>query len=160
MFFDHLAIQVCNSRLETTVSWYEDFFACRKVWQQSTDFQDLTLQRLPGLTSIVELTSKNFRFHIFSREIEDIVRDNHLQFHHLGFSVNTSEEIDDIRDNWLRIHASNKYSYYSKTYVTEKIVDEIGVESIYFTDINGLEYELTYVPNECREVRIYPNAKT
>ena len=159
MIFDHLAIQVLHEQVDNTVKWYTDFFSCKKIWQQSTDFEELTKRRLPGIKTIVELESNFFRFHIFSRAIVNATVNNYLQYHHIGFSVDKSDKLVELQKKWQDLRTSNQYGFYKDAYVTEKITDSIGVESIYFTDLNGLEYEVTYVPEECKTSRIYPNAQ-
>jgi hypothetical protein len=159
MIFDHLAIQVLNGQVENTVKWYMDFFKCKKIWQQSSDFEDLTRRRLIGIDTIVELKSSFFRFHIFSRPINNSTVDHYIQYHHIGFSVDKSSKLTKLIQQWHDLRLSNKYTFYKDAYVTEHIKDTIGVESIYFTDVNGLEYEVTYVPENCKTSRIYPNTK-
>lgn len=159
VFFDHLAIQVEGRNLENTVKWYADFFECKKNWQQSSDFQQLTLDRIPGIQTIVELESSYFRFHLFSKKILGRAFYENIQYHHIGFAAKSSNILDGFRKRWIRLQESKKYYFFKNTYVTEKIIDSLGVESLYFTDVNGLEYELTYIPTAYKTTRIYPNEK-
>ena len=83
MKFDHLAVQILHKDLDNTVKWYTDFFECTKNWEQLTSFEPLTLERLPGIQSIVELQSSAFRFHIFGRHsIYNEIVANFIQYHH------------------------------------------------------------------------------
>ena len=159
LIFDHIAIQVEGKNLANTIKWYADFFECKKNWQQSSDFQPLTLERIPGIQSIAEMESSYFRFHLFSKKtLNDVVCEN-IQYHHLGFSVENPSILDKFYEKWIKLHHSNKYYFSKNTYVTEKMIDSLGVESLYFTDVNGLEYELTYVPVERKTIREYSNGK-
>ena len=76
---------------------------------------------------------------------------NHIQNHHLGFSVKTSNEIDQIIEKWNKLYQSQRYLFVQNAYITNKIRDSVGVESAYFTDVNGLEFEITYVPQPSAE---------
>lgn len=152
MKFDHLAIQIPVGSLNNTILWYTDFFDCKQNWSQYSDFQPLTRQRIPGIKSIVELESRLFCFHLFeSSEIHEKVLKNHIQNHHLGFSVKTSNEIDQIIEKWNKLYQSQRYLFVQNAYITNKIRDSVGVESAYFTDVNGLEFEITYVPQPSAE---------
>lgn len=152
MQFDHLAIQIPHGSLNNTVLWYTDFFGCKTNWSQYSSFQPLTHQRVPGIQSIVELECAIFRFHLFERSnIQESVLMNHIQNHHVGFSVNNSIGIQEIKTKWSKLYYSKKYIFVDDTYITEIIVDDVGVESIYFTDVNGLEFEVTYVPQSSKE---------
>lgn len=157
LFFDHLAIQVEGSNLENTIKWYVDFFECKRNWQQSSNFQQLTLDRIPGIQTIVELESSYFRFHLFSKAIISKVVYDNIQYHHIGFAAKSSDILDRLRAKWIRLQESKQYNFSENTYVTEKIIDSLGVESLYFTDVNGLEYELTFIPAKYKTTRIYSN---
>lgn len=145
--FDHLAVQIPHLRLQNTVQWYIDFFDCQKNWEQHTSFEELTKKRIPGIQSIVELECNAFRFHIFGREpLNEIVITEYIQNHHVGFSVTDTNEIDIIEQKWKKLYQSQNYTFIGNTYITEKMTDSLGIDSIYFTDVNGLEFEVTCVP--------------
>lgn len=156
--FDHLAVQIPHQRLQNTVKWYIDFFGCTKNWEQYTSFEPLTYERIPGIQSIVELECKAFRFHIFGREpLNEIVVNEYIQNHHVGFSVSDPSEIERIEQKWNELYQSQNYVFTQNAYVTEKMTDSLGVDSIYFTDVNGLEFEVTYVPKIALYDRQYPS---
>lgn len=156
MQFDHLAIQIPSNKIKNTIDWYTEFFNCKHIWTQSTSFAPLTLSRIPGILKIVELESSFFRFHIFTKEVvNNSTVEEYTQYHHLGFSVNSSNELLFLIEKWKKLHISKKFVFVEGAYVTDLLIDAIGIESIYFTDVNGLEYEVTYIPNKLKSSREY-----
>lgn len=156
IIFDHLAVQIPHTRLKNTVDWYTDFFGCQQNWAQYSSFEPLTHERIPGIQSIVELECSAFRFHIFGRDpINEFTVNSYIQNHHIGFSVTNSFEIDEIERKWNTLYDSRKYNFVKDAYITEKMIDTLGIESIYFTDVNGLEFEVTCVPKTALYDRQY-----
>lgn len=154
--FDHLAVQIPHHQLQNTVKWYKDFFDCKENWSQHSSFEPLTKERIPGIKSIVELESIAFRFHIFTRfPLKETIAESYIQNHHVGFSVDQALAIDLIKNKWKSLYDSEAYSFSKIAYITEKMIDSLGVHSIYFTDVNGLEFEVTYVPQEALYDREY-----
>jgi hypothetical protein len=61
-------------------------------------------------------------------------------------SVNSHRELDDWRNRWLDLFASGRYKFALPDPPTDMVVDERGIENFYAFDVNGLEFEFTYVP--------------
>ena len=143
MLFNHVAIQVND--LENTLSWYQYFFKCKINWEL-TKFSQLTIQRLPGIRKIIEIENDFFRFHLFDRINTSPIERNCIQYQHICFSVDNPIKIDKIKKEWQELFDSKKFRFADNSHITDKIVDGKGVESLYFTDVNGLEFEVTYIP--------------
>ena len=141
----HIAIQTRN--LENCRAWYQDFFGCHVSWSLST-FNELTLSRLPGITQLTELVVGDLRFHLFERDSNGLhdLTIGAVQFQHVCMSVNSHRELDDWRNRWLDLFASGRYKFALPDPPTDMVVDERGIENFYAFDVNGLEFEFTYVP--------------
>jgi hypothetical protein len=50
------------------------------------------------------------------------------------------------RDRWLALRDSGRYHFATDEPPTDIVTDADGVQSCYILDVNGLEFELTYVP--------------
>lgn len=141
----HIAIQTRN--LENCRVWYQDFFGCHVSWSLSA-FNELTLSRLPGITQLIEVVVGDLRFHLFERD-RNCVHDSTMgaaQFQHVCISVDSHFELDNWRHRWLDLFASGRYEFALPDPPTDVVVDASGVESFYAFDVNGLEFEFTYVP--------------
>ncbi|MEU3186072.1 VOC family protein [Streptomyces sp. NPDC006923] len=141
----HIGVQTRD--LDNCTAWYEDFFGCVPAWSLDT-FSDLTLSRLPGITRLTELMVEDLRFHLFERAGHDPVLPggNKAQFQHVCLSTGSSAELRAWRERWLRLYESGRYTFAAGDRPTEIVVDADGVESCYLFDVNGLEFEFTYVP--------------
>jgi hypothetical protein len=60
--------------------------------------------------------------------------------------VASSEELAALRQRWLDLYRSGRYTFALEDQPTDVVVDSDGVESFYAPDPNGLELEFTFVP--------------
>lgn len=143
--FHHVAILTAD--LESSIRWYKEFYGCDVSWTLST-FSSLTERRIPGITSLAELTVCGIRFHIFTRgpEYNAPTPLEVNQFHHICLAVPSLEELRSWRERWLAISDAGIYSYVRQDQATEIVIDSEGVHSFYAHDINGVEYEFTFEP--------------
>jgi catechol 2,3-dioxygenase-like lactoylglutathione lyase family enzyme len=145
--FHHIAIQ--TNDLDNSVSWYEQFFGSQQAWSLST-FSELTTSRLPGLRRLTELVVGDSRVHLMEREGRPAAApsDSVVQYQHFCLAVDTAEGLAALRQRWLDLYASGRYTFALSEPPTEIVVDSDGVQSFYAYDPNGLELEFTYVPRE------------
>lgn len=143
--FHHIGIQ--TEDLDNCVRWYRDFFGCRPSWSLDT-FSELTLSRLPGIVRLVELVRDDVRFHLFERPGHGAVGRvrGGVQFQHLCMSADSADELVEWRRRWRESYASGHYIFAVDEQPTEIVEDADGTKSFYALDVNGLEYEFTYVP--------------
>ena len=143
--FHHVAVQ--TNDLENSVSWYEDFLGCRPVWSL-TKFSELTRSRLPGIRRLTEILVGDVRLHVFEREGRRAPEplESLTQFQHLCMGVESPDELVRLRERWIELYESGRYSFAFDEQPTEIVVDDDGVQSFYTLDVNGLEFEFTYVP--------------
>ncbi|MFD4504126.1 VOC family protein [Streptomyces sp. NPDC058457] len=141
----HLGVQ--TSDIENCLSWYLDFFHATQKWELD-QFSELTLSRLPGIRRLIEVAAGDIRFHIFDRADHNgrIPDENSYQFQHACIAVSTPEEIAEIRRHWIDLYDSGRYTFARPDGPTDIVVDSDGVMSLYLYDVNGLEYEFSYVP--------------
>lgn len=141
----HVGIQTRD--LANCVAWYRDFFGCVKKWSL-TEFSELTHSRLPGIRRLTEVKVGDLRFHLFDRDDDEsqLPGGNRIQFQHVCLAVSSAEEMVAWRDHWLALYASGRYKFASDEPPTDIVTDTDGVQSCYLLDVNGLEFELTYVP--------------
>lgn len=141
----HVAVQTEN--LDNAVSWYTDYFQCQKKWSTST-FSPLTLSRLPGIRRITELALGDMRFHLFEREDAGRLpaRADAALFQHVCLSADSSAGLRQWRAHWINLHASGRYVFLRSEQPSDIAIDDDGVESFYFLDVNGLEFEFTWAP--------------
>lgn len=145
----HIAVQTAD--LANCVAWYREYFGCRPTW--STDvFSPLTRSRLPGIVAMAELEADGVRFHVF--EYDDGV-DGAAgaapppagpRFQHVCLVASSSAELRARHRRWWDVFESGRFAFARSEGPTEVVVDEGGVESFYFYDVNGLEFEFTHVP--------------
>jgi len=140
-------VGVQTNDLDNSESWYHDFFQCHRTWSLST-FSDLTLQRLPGIRRLSELVVGDVRVHLFERPGHPAVQPGTsiTQFQHVCVAVDTPEDLTVFRERWIELFESGRYTYALPDEPTEIVVDADGVQSFYTYDVNGLEFEFTYVP--------------
>jgi catechol 2,3-dioxygenase-like lactoylglutathione lyase family enzyme len=143
--FHHIAVQTADFR--RSVAWYQEFFGCELAWTLD-EFSELTTSRLPGITELAELTAGTMRFHVFSRgdRLDRPPPRETQQFQHLCVSAASADALRAWRNRWLEIYGSKRYAFAIPEPATEIVTDADGVQSFYCHDINGLEYEFTYVP--------------
>lgn len=143
----HIAVQTGD--LDASIAWYRDFFGAEVTWTLGT-FSELSMERLPGLSGLAELTAGELRFHLFSRGPEHGVAPpaDSNQYQHLCIEVGTPGELRAWHAKWVSVRASGAHSFLRREDATEIVVDSDGVESFYAFDVNGLEFEFTYLPGE------------
>ncbi|WP_172381782.1 VOC family protein [Streptomyces sp. MNP-20] len=143
--FNHIGVQTAD--LENSLNWYQDFFGCTPNWTLST-FSSLTLSRLPGITTLVELECGSVRFHLFDRQgsAAQPPDPKAAQYQHVCLQAASSAELVAWREHWLALFRSGSYTFADQETATDVVVDADGVESFYFLDVNGLEFEFTYIP--------------
>ncbi|GGT29168.1 hypothetical protein GCM10014713_23380 [Streptomyces purpureus] len=141
----HMGIQTRD--LDNCLAWYKEFFGCTQAWSLDT-FSDLTLSRLPGITRLTEIAVGDVRFHLFERDghTPELPGGNKTQFQHLCLSTGSPAELGAWRERWLRLYESGRYAFATDEPPTDIVVDADGVHSCYLFDVNGLEFEFTYVP--------------
>ncbi len=144
--FHHIAVQTCD--LDASISWYEEFFGAEVAWTLDR-FSDLSMERLPGLSGLAELTAGELRFHLFTRGPEHGAPPpaDTNQFQHVCVEVASSEELRSWHARWHSVHDSGKYAFTRDVPATDIVVDSDGVESFYAYDTNGVEFEFTHLPN-------------
>lgn len=141
----HIGVE--TSDLTNSLAWYRDFFGCRVTWS-AQEFSELTRSRLPGVSTITEMVGGDLRFHLFERDRSSPAAndDARVQFQHVCVAVESSQELRRRRATWLELFGSGAYAFLCPEPPTEIVVDDRGVESFYCLDVNGLEFEFTYVP--------------
>ncbi|MFD9307839.1 VOC family protein [Streptomyces sp. NPDC060048] len=143
----HLAVQTAD--LDASISWYREFLGAEVTWTLDT-FSDLSMERLPGLSGLAEIMVGGMRFHLFSRgpEHADPPPADTNQFQHACIEVRTPEQLRLWRERWVDVYETGGYAFVRDVPPTEIVVDGDGVESFYAFDINGIEFEFTYLPGE------------
>lgn len=146
---DHVGVQTAD--LENCLHWYEQFFGAERKWELDR-FSELTLSRLPGIGRLIEVAVGDLRFHLFDRSDHNrrTPDADSYQFQHVCLRVDTPEELSTVRDRWIELYESGRFAFAREDPPTDIVVDDEGVLSLYLFDVNGLEYEFTYVPEGCR----------
>jgi catechol 2,3-dioxygenase-like lactoylglutathione lyase family enzyme len=140
----HLAVQTRN--LDNCVAWYRAFFDCQVNWELDT-FSELTLRRLPGIGRLVELSTGDLRFHVFNRAgLDTNPPHDSPQFQHACVLVGSAAALRERRERWYELSRSGRYTFDHPEPATDIVVDADGVASFYALDVNGLEFEFTYIP--------------
>ncbi|RAY12762.1 VOC family protein [Actinomadura craniellae] len=133
--------------LENCLAWYRDFFGAEPNWSLDR-FSELTLSRLPGIRRLVEVEAGGVRFHLFDR-------DGHTRtlpdgwgtlFQHVCVEVDSPAELHEVRERWIELFRSGRYAFARPDGPTDIVTDAEGVQSLYVLDVNGLEFEFTYIP--------------
>lgn len=143
--FNHIAIQTDD--VEGTTRWYENYLGATVQWTMDT-FSDLTTDRLPGISRLVEVKAGNLRLHVFDRQGNDLSAPQDLQhrFQHLGATVEHAEQLTYLRERWFEVRDSGDYRWQRDDEPSEIVVDSQGMQSLYVFDPNGLEFEFVYFP--------------
>jgi catechol 2,3-dioxygenase-like lactoylglutathione lyase family enzyme len=141
----HVGVQTDD--LENCLSWYLDFFDAEQIWQLDR-FSELTRSRLPGIQRLTEVTAGGVRFHLFDRSTHSSKGPlpDDFQFQHVCLAVGSAGELTRIRARWLELYESGRYRFALDDPPTEIVTDADGIQSLYVLDVNGLEFEFTYVP--------------
>ncbi|OZV77357.1 dioxygenase [Micromonospora echinospora] len=143
--FHHLAVQTTD--LNNSVSWYRDYLGAEQVWSLD-DFSELTRSRLPGIRAMAEVAVGDIRIHLFERPggAADPAT-SRSQFQHLCIRVRSVEELAAMRQRWTDLRSTGRYSFALDEQPTDIVTDSDGVQSFYTYDVNGLEFEFTYMPS-------------
>lgn len=142
----HVGVQTAD--LNNCLSWYLDFFGAEQKWELDR-FSPLTLSRLPGIGRLVEVAVGDLRFHLFDRAGHTGVQpdpDGFL-FQHLCLQIDSPQELETVHRHWIDLYESGRYSFARPDQPTDIVVDDDNVHSLYLYDVNGLEYEFTYIPD-------------
>lgn len=141
----HIAIQ--TNDLDNAASWYEAFLGCRRAWTLAS-FSPLTQSRLPGIRRLSELLVGDIRLHLFERDgrgasapLESVT-----QFQHIGVRVDDAAALAALRARWIELYECGRFAFAFGEQPTEIVTDSDGVQSFYAYDVNGLEFEFTYIP--------------
>jgi hypothetical protein len=111
-------------------------------------FSELTLSRLPGIRELTEVAIGDVRIHLFERAGGDVdPAKSAVGFQHFCFGVSAPEELDVIRRRWIELYESGHYTFALDEQPTGIVTDDDGVQSFYAYDVNGLEFEFTFVPS-------------
>jgi hypothetical protein len=90
----------------------------------------------------------NVRIHLFERAGREFdPAESSVQFQHFCFGVNAPEELEVIRRRWIELYESGRYTFVLDEQPTDIVTDDDGVQSFYAYDVNGLEFEFTFVPS-------------
>jgi catechol 2,3-dioxygenase-like lactoylglutathione lyase family enzyme len=142
--FHHVGIQTDD--LDNSISWYEDFLGCRQAWSLDR-FSELTRSRLPGIRALTEMVLGDLRLHLFERPGRAAdPAESAIAFQHFCLRVEDPEDLVRLRRRWIELHGSGRYAFAVDEQPTEVVTDDDGVQSFYAYDVNGLEFEFTYVP--------------
>jgi catechol 2,3-dioxygenase-like lactoylglutathione lyase family enzyme len=143
----HVGIQTAD--LKNSVAWYEDFFGCRPSWSLS-EFSPLTHSRLPGIRRLTEMIAGDMRVHLFERNGRPaaVPGTSLTQFQHVCVSASAPEDLVRLRQRWIDLFDSGRYTFALPDQPTEIVTDADGVQSFYAYDVNGLEFEFSYLPSD------------
>ncbi|MET9469984.1 VOC family protein [Streptomyces sp. NPDC006544] len=143
----HLGVQTAD--LDNSLNWYLEFFDAELRWSLDR-FSSLTLSRLPGIRRLVEVGAGDLRFHLFDRDGHNgEIPDPHgLQFQHACLQVGSPDDLEVIRRRWTDLYESGRFSFARPDQPTAIVVDGDGVQSLYLFDVNGLEFEFAYLPDD------------
>lgn len=137
----HVAVQTDD--LPSSISWYEDFFGAEVSFTLS-EFSELGMQRLPGLSELAELRAGELRIHLFTRgPLHGAPSPDTNHFHHLCIQVPNAEDLHAWRDRWCAIHDSGRYTFTKDVPATDIAADDDGALSFYVYDTNGVQFEFT-----------------
>jgi catechol 2,3-dioxygenase-like lactoylglutathione lyase family enzyme len=145
--FHHIGIQ--TNDLKNATAWYEAFLGCRSSWSL-TDFSALTRSRLPGIKELHEVVVGNTRIHLFERAGRPAPQpgESVVQFQHLCLAADSPADLVALRNRWIELYGSGRYTFALSDQPTDIVIDAAGVQSFYTYDVNGLEFEFTYDPGQ------------
>ena len=140
----HVGVQTAD--LVNCVSWYREFFGARRNWTLDS-FSGLTRSRLPGIVRLVVMAFGSIRFHLFECSGEVTGGDHaEARFQHLCLAVPSPQALQDWRARWLAVHRTGRFTFVVEEFPSEIATDSRGVQSFYAVDVNGLEFEFTWIP--------------
>ncbi len=147
--FHHVGVQTDD--LANSLAWYRDFFGGAASWTLDT-FSDLTRSRLPGIERLVEIVIGDLRIHLFQRRGRkaNAPGESATQFQHVCLATSSSEELREWRERWTTLYAGGRYRFAVPNQPTDVVTDPDGSQSFYAYDVNGLEFEFTYLPGASR----------
>jgi catechol 2,3-dioxygenase-like lactoylglutathione lyase family enzyme len=142
--FHHVGVQ--TNDLDNAVLWYQDFFGCRPSWSMNT-FSELTRRRLPGIVRLTEMIMGDIRIHLFERPGRGACDpgSSQVQFQHVCLAAGSGDEVLFWRLRWLELFTSGRYTFAFDDQPTEIVTDADGTQSFYALDVNGLEFEFSYL---------------
>ncbi len=142
----HVGIQ--TNDLANSLAWYQDFFGTAETWSLAT-FSATTVSRLPGIHRLTEVVLGQIRIHLFERPGQSALApgESATSVQHVCLSVDSLQELADWRERWLACYRSGRYAFAFTDQPTEVVVDDDGIQSFYAYDVNGLEFEFTFVPS-------------
>jgi catechol 2,3-dioxygenase-like lactoylglutathione lyase family enzyme len=142
--FHHVGVQ--TNDLGNSVRWYTEFLGCEQAWSLDR-FSELTRSRLPGIRTLTEMVVGEVRIHLFERpgRVADPA-ESAVQFQHFCFRVQDPEALATTRRRWIDLYESGRFTFALDEQPTEIVVDDDGVQSFYAYEVNGLEFEFTYLP--------------
>jgi catechol 2,3-dioxygenase-like lactoylglutathione lyase family enzyme len=143
--FHHVGVQTTD--LANSTAWYAAFFGADESWSLSR-FSELTRSRLPGITRLVELVVGDVRLHLFERagRPAPAPAESVTGFQHVCFAVDSPQALGAMRQRWTELYESGRFRFAVAVPATPVVVDDDGVHSFYAYDVNGVEFEFTYVP--------------
>ncbi|MER5218541.1 VOC family protein [Streptomyces sp. NPDC002838] len=141
----HVAVQTHD--LDNSLDWYRSFFNATSNWTLDR-FSELTRERLPGITRLTEVELQNLRLHLFERPAATPVSEaaEAMQFQHICLVLDSHEEMVAWRQKWFALRDGGEFRFASGEEPTDIVVDDDGMESFYFRDVNGLEFEFSWFP--------------
>lgn len=146
MHVHHIGVQTAD--IDATLEWYTEFFQRGTTNWTLDRFSELTRSRLPGISRLVEFQIDNVRFHFYDREhIDQDARVPGPMFQHCGLAVPSADALPRYRQRWFEVARSGRFTAPLWSDPSEVVFDQDGVGSLYVEDINGLEIELTYIPD-------------
>ncbi|SEG83568.1 Catechol 2,3-dioxygenase [Thermomonospora echinospora] len=142
----HVGVQTAD--LENCLAWYRDFLGAEQTWSLDR-FSELTSRRLPGIRRLVEVRVGGTRFHLFERAGRgtEPAHPDTAQFQHLCMSVDSPRALREMRRHWNELYDSGRHTFAFSERPTEIVTDDQGVQSFYAYDVNGLEFEFTFIPD-------------
>jgi catechol-2,3-dioxygenase len=142
MKFDHVGIQV--QQLDACIPWYKAVFNGVQNWTL-TDFSYLTLRRLPGITVLTEIQSDEIKLHLFERSELSRPGDRITKFQHVAINVAQETRLAELQQ--IASVVNDRLGLSGE--VSEIVWDKNGVGSLYLTDPEGNEFEITHYRERC-----------
>lgn len=141
----HIGVQTLD--LDNSLAWYRDYLGCEPTWTLTT-FSDLTQSRLPGITRLTEVVLGQVHLHLIERPGLPALdpQTSIAQFQHVCLAVEEPAELERLRDLWVTLYDSDRYTFSLPVQPTPIVIDQQGVRSFYVYDVNGLELEFTHIP--------------
>src|SRR4051812_43536074 len=108
--FHHVAVQ--TNDMDNCTSWYRDFLGCSPSWSLD-NFSTVTRSRLPGIRTLTEMAIGDIRMHLFERKGQPAPppSESITQFQHVCVAVDTAAELVRLRQRWIDLFDSGRYSF-------------------------------------------------